>query len=401
MALSIITQPDEINFTRNPIILYLTCDTIAPNIRVQITITLETNVLTFMLYTDVNGEIITDLRKYIDDMMPVDYLAWPTYGVTSYMADDNLCKDFSIEAIQLDDTESEPVTGTYTAVKGGVTNQLFPVYKFWTDYLAAADNVTPFITWNNISKKKRSTPTSPEFLSFLTKHNYPDLYPDPSQHIGFKYHAYNNISGSLATGYIPETSLVFIGTKKLIRNACGLGNVPAFSAAFDIADCDYMDVWVEAEDDGVISEARRYYIDHTKHVHTHHFVFINSLGGIDTLTTHGAIDITPEVSRNIIKKYTGYGYPVQSGNLQAFNINTKSTFKAVHTSQSWYEHLLLQDMMASPLVFKFENGQYKPIIITSSKVPLGNPDNYIHTCEFDYILAYDNTQYTPDQLFPV
>lgn len=160
--------------------------------------------------------------------------------------------------------------GKYYAIKAGLANEDFYAYgdTFFNKYQLGARQ---FLTWQ--PNYKRVATDQEEYLHFLL-----NFTPKP-QILKLRVQSYNadGIAGDAYTAMSVANPVLYsvvccpVGMKAL--------NIPSDAARYDI--------WLSNQHDKRVSEVRTYMVDHSHEEFDRSIIFVNSLGGWDTLRLTG------------------------------------------------------------------------------------------------------------------
>lgn len=137
-----------------------------------------------------------------------------------------------------------------------------------------------------------------------------------------------------------------------------------------------VDVWVESDNGTQRSYTQRYI--HTETMgDEHYYLCVNSLGGIDTFTFHGACTLAPEIeyesARNGETKLD-----ITTGQERKWQQNTGFAGMAV---TKW-----LFELLAAPKQWAVVDGNAEAIVIDTSSLQMKDRDN-LHACTFSFTLS--------------
>ena len=137
-----------------------------------------------------------------------------------------------------------------------------------------------------------------------------------------------------------------------------------------------VDIWTETQSGTQLSYTQRYI--HTETMgDEHYYLCVNSLGGIDTFTFHGACTLAPEISYESARK-GGTKLDITTGQERKWQQNTGFAGMAV---TKW-----LFELLAAPKQWAVVEGNAEPIVIDTSSLQMNDRDN-LHACTFSFTLA--------------
>jgi len=168
------------------------------------------------------------------------------------------------------------------AIKAGLSNEDFYVYgdTFWKKWQIGQRQ---FLTWQ--PNYKRVAVDQEEYLYFLV-----NFTPKPLElRLRVQYY--------YANGAGPEAATVMTLSNPLLYSVICC---PAGADALGIpGDAVRYDVWLSNEQDKRLSEVRSYLIDHIREVYDRSILFVNSLGGWDTLRLTGQAQRLLKVTQSV------------------------------------------------------------------------------------------------------
>lgn len=216
-----------------------------------------------------------------------------------------------------------------------------------------------WLTWQ--PQTKHTTWGSPEYLTY---------YFGASAHVKAKFYRKN---GTTKTVTIHTQN----ATGELRTFNTGMGYL--FSLSGEEIENLYgiVDVWVEHYSSGqVLSYVQRYVYEPTQG-NEKYFLCINSLGGIDTFTFHGAQTLKPEIEHEAAES----GSVKQDITSKAERKWQQSTGYQGTSATKW-----LFELLASSKAWAIMDSNAEAIIIDTDSVSMNDHDN-LHSCEFDFTLA--------------
>lgn len=151
----------------------------------------------------------------------------------------------------------------------------------------------------------------------------------------------------------------------------------------------------------LLSEKRYFYLDTKEYPYVRYFMFLNSLGGIDTFRCTGAVELTDDYDRSFVTQAEPAIFDPDFQTEKPFSINSKRKYKAntgwlTEEAQEW-----LQDMLVSKAVYRVNEDAtvLVPVNITSTSIRKnadGESPAFQH--EFEYSpTEYENAYALPAQ----
>lgn len=168
------------------------------------------------------------------------------------------------------------------AIKAGLSNEDYYAYgeSFWKTWQIGQRQ---FMTWQ--PNYKRVAPGQEEYLHFLM-----NFTPKPAEiQLRMQYHNEDGTSSDAVT-------VMSLSSPMLYSVICCPAGIDALGVA---ANAVRYDVWLSNEAGKRISEVRSYLMDHINEVYDRSILFVNSLGGWDTLRLTGQAQRTLKVMQSV------------------------------------------------------------------------------------------------------
>lgn len=153
----------------------------------------------------------------------------------------------------------------------------------------------------------------------------------------------------------------------------------------------YWEVYIK--DSGVDTEKHRYEIDERCHPTGREFLFLNSLGGMDTLRINTVEEVNLDRQSEVVERYVSADTALISGQYYETEIQTNRKFKAATSQLLAEERLWLQEFFASSKIFEISDGKFLPVRILTGSVLIKNKADYLDV-KFEYRYRYDDIGYT-------
>ena len=278
---------------------------------------------------------------------------------------------------------------TFQVILGGLDKKAFPSLDFFNKYLPEKK---AFLTW--CPPAKVVDRYQEEYLSFYVYTSSIKSFKVITKMI------YSDLS-TQTTPVLAWTSSLAYGD--LIQIPIGPSHSGILSFNPEKVLISY-DVWLSDQDGNNVSEVRSYIIRQTVHPQTRYFLFLNSLGGYDTLRIQGKAQVTTSLQKTIIQKHLPMDYNALDGELEVNEsyrqqITDHSTGFITGAYAKEYKEYL-QDFLLSPRVFDITNGDRVPVIVESGDIVLSNEEDekYMHYIRFRVQEAYINNSFTPQTL---
>jgi hypothetical protein len=156
---------------------------------------------------------------------------------------------------------------------------------------------------------------------------------------------------------------------------------------------DYYQVWLEYQSVR-ISEIRTYHIDYAPYENPRYFLFLNSLGGYDTLRTTGNQEDTLEYSRISINKILAVNFTELDHEAAINSVSESMTYKANTGWRTREEISWLRDFFLSKQIFLINVNKLVPIIVTTTQARHRTDQEDLFYLDFEYRRSYISDFYS-------
>lgn len=123
--------------------------------------------------------------------------------------------------------------------------------------------------------------------------------------------------------------------------------------------------------------------------YTREFYFSNPLGGFDSLLSYGKAQQTESFSAQMARNYTGFN--AIQGQLSRHNVEAKKSVRLNVGYRSLQDREAAKALLYAQLAFEKVNGQFWPIISTSSRIQDEKDGDFRYTLQFDYDYAFNHS----------
>lgn len=271
-----------------------------------------------------------------------------------------------------------PSSGSALCWRGGFAYPQFPPLSYAHDWMMQSLGNSPFLTWKPLSSLMG--PSQHEFLTFLN-------FDSGKNKLRLDFEI-TYVDGSTQDGYFADYSS---GKGKIHRVNVGL-------AALDLANLDpyrtiaYYEVWLSNSGNRA-SEKRRYVVDYKSYPATRYLLFVNSLGGLDTVRFVGSGEFTADYKRETTDLYQGR-YDPRYGDMRTVYAVESAGGKINTGYISRAEVQWLRDLFLSRQVFLLEGNRLLPITVSGKKLSLPEEAD-VNALSVDYDFQFENERYTP------
>lgn len=145
---------------------------------------------------------------------------------------------------------------------------------------------------------------------------------------------------------------------------------------------------------GLQTESHLFEIDRSCSETAKELIFLNSLGGVDTVQLRTVEEINLSVEKELIEGYVGANATLEAGQYFDNDVRSVRIFKALTGFKTREERRWLQELFASERVYEVSDGKFLPISITSRSMPLDRGITSLQTVLFDYRYRFDDIGYT-------
>jgi hypothetical protein len=242
-----------------------------------------------------------------------------------------------------------------------------------------------FLTWQPLAKTIDRYQT--EKLYFLVQETIPSLSLKA-------FIRYNNGTESLEGGIIidtvnsPVTKSVyeFILTLDVLQ----LSNYdqPGYIKNYDI--------WLEDNEGNQISEIRTYSLDTQTHENVRYFLFLNSLGGYDTLRITGDQEDSLEYAKTSVTKILGDSFTEKDHSISVEKVTEQNRYSANTGWKSREDISWIRDFFLSTQVFLINGRKLIPVKINTTSALQRKDKSELYNISFEYARAYTSKFFTKE-----
>lgn len=297
-----------------------------------------TTILSETYYPDANNRIDIDvadvISRYLSTVLPSSNAFAQSTAVATFTA-----------------TVGGSSAGSFTVVNGGVRK---------LSGTAAAFLEGNWLTWQ--PQSKQVTWNSPEYLSYFF---------NVGGKVRAKFYKKNNTTKTITVWSSEAASamlMTFNVTMSRLFSLSGEETANLYGL---------VDVWVETYSGGTqLSYTQRYICAETMG-DEHYYLAVNSLGGVDTFTFHGACTLAPEIEHETARADTRK-INITSDAERKWQQNTG--YAGIQVTKWWFELLAASNQWA------VMDGNAEPIVIDTSSLQMSDRDN-VHSCTFSFTLS--------------
>lgn len=389
-----VVQEYKFWFTKNPIYLALSADDpgTKQNLSFICRVFVEENYLSgsYSQKADLeqpafNGETVFQVQQIIDAYVSAHL---PIYNQTVVTRAENIFKRFYLEFLEkygnpATESSVKQVTVSY-ALLGGLSFIEYATNNFFSSYLP---NTKPFLSWQPVNKQVFKD--QPEFLYFIV--NSFEV-TDLSLKIVINH----------KDGTTTEKADVFtqagVNRYEVYIFPAGFNQIDVQQIADDESNASEITsyiLYVEDQDENIISEFRTYTINNDYEPFKKTFLYLNSLGGFDTLVCTGKAETTLKTSMQAVEKILAYNYSTTDFERETLN---KSGEQTVNFSTGWItkeQAERLQDFLISEEVYLDTGTRYIRVEVNAGTYKIDDETDTRHYISGTYQLA-ELKNYTPN-----
>lgn len=390
MSITIIKQPDTANYSKNPVPLAVQTSESNASILVGVFVDKDQHFdssyemkAVIDLTPDSDGLAYTDLSEILDAVLEYDM---PEYNQVTAVQCRQVGRRFwlSVQEYVGGSLNSTTPTGVYHVFKGGIAFEEYPTAGIFSDDYFYRNKM--FLSWlDEITVR----PTQHHYLYFLN-HSGGDI-----AQINLKakiYYTDGTNSGEISPGISTAATAV----------AWSVWAFPAGYGQLGIGDEDptrtvlYYEVWLENNAGGAeISKHHTFNVDHKTYRNERHYLYANSLGGVDSFYAHGVAAKEFEVESDEAAKLKQYWYTADEGMRKGFGHVEQQVIKAQTGYITADELEYLRDFVLSPCKLEIINAHHLEILLNKkTKVKYGENDN-LRALAFEYNYNFTSEVYTP------
>jgi hypothetical protein len=391
MATRVIERPPQFNFSKNEIRYIFQTDDLATqtNVYVQIqlyySLNFTTPVLlgTFNLQPLASGLTYFYANAYLDSLLQFDL---PVNGSPVTPATEQHLQTY-VYFREINDANPAPVfintesSHIRTVIKGGIEKQKWSRDNFFVNYVATQK---PFFTWQP-NEKYVQYDEAVYLTVFLQDSTISTkaLQVVAYDKTGHSVTSYSNLNGSNAFLYHLNISPSFLGLAN---------NLYCYQVA----------VVDQAAHTTYYTEQRQFYYDYRPLYITYDLLFMNSLGGVDTLRVRG--DTTKSYNADYIDADGGLNVSDWSSTVKPADRLQAGKYREDHfkADAGWCVDESAQDrlleLLMSPAIYMYKDSRYVPLIHITKSNDLRNASDKKFSFPLEWQIAINHEVFTPDDV---
>ncbi|MDF7810515.1 SprB repeat-containing protein [Hymenobacter sp. YC55] len=243
-------------------------------------------------------------------------------------------------------------------------------------------NRRPFLTWEPVRKKVQRA--QPEYLSYLVP---TDAITSVNRRVRV-YLSDGSVSTFQNSGYGPakanEVYLIPVGFTdlRLSRYETGARRVQRW------------DVAVTDQNGTEVSEVRTYVLDTRYRATTRYFIYVNSLGGFNTVSAHGRAELQLASKTTSSPLPRVAGYDAVRGDVEVDRRTGLPTLKVYTGARSAEQTLADTDFLLSPRVLLYDSDRFRAGTVKDRTATVFDEDATRRVLQFDFEMPRER-HYTP------
>lgn len=384
MALSLVSEPGDIVFARNPVVVsLLSSGGPFANYRVILEVFFEktygsgafTSVALLQGLPDDAGNVLFDLSSILEGECRADRALpqVPAWGIAAPVKADNLRK---YKYRYSEESGTPQVQGAWTnssvkkAMDGGVSQALFAAGNFFT----ALNATNSLLTW--MADGKKIGLTQPEFLNW---HNYAGY----ARTVVLERVCYDVDNNAQVKTFLHEVAPISVASRETLIIPCSLsiGTVPtdAYKVQYRVVDAtsDY-----EGGSPTYVSQARTYRIDRDYYDSERNIEYLNSFGCPECWRCVGEYSKSLSISRQVAVKPLLPGYNSFASDRFMFDAAFENdlTFRSGYIRRGDAE--VLAEMLIAGDIYDVSPDGYIPLLLTGTRFDISSTRRDLHFMEF-------------------
>lgn len=341
-----------------------------------------------LLPVDDDGYATFDVHRLFADRVFSEF-QWPESSVDLLVERANQCMEYRIRYFEQYGETIVPgmltESASYYILAAGISHLQEAIYNrmsqtvatsFWTKL----DYNQYFLTWQ--PKDKLIDRYQTEKLYYLVR--------DSESSINLKIEI--NYNDETAKSTITKKTVATPTLKGVYEIICTLNRLEL--TGYDQDNIDYYRVWIEDGSANRISEIRTFRMDYAHHEEVRQFLFLNSLGGYDTLRITGDVEDSIELERSTISKVLGADFTEKDHQVAQGSVSEVKTYKA-NTGWITREQVAwIRDFFLSKQVFQIVVGKLVPVVVNTTQATQRRDREDLFAIDFEYRRAFSSEFYS-------
>jgi hypothetical protein len=325
-----------------------------------------------------------DIHKLFDDLVYPSF-QFPEPTTPLMLVRPNACREYRVRYFEQfgSDITQQALTesDSFFVLAAGISALQEAVYNHGnTSFWAKLQYNNYFLTWQPLEKVVTRDQT--EKLFFLLQEPVDSLI----LRISFLFK-----DGSGNSSY-PISSIDNPTEKKVYELTCtpSVMQVPGWETDQLVQ----YQVWMEDGHLERISEIRTFRMDYAFHENARTFLFLNSLGGYDTIRFIGDQEDSLEYERVQYSSVLGSNFTEMNHQLSQLSVTETRKFKCntgwiTPEASAW-----IRDFFLSKNVYRLSGGKLIPVLINTAQVAHRKDKEELFSIDFEYIQSFSNDNYS-------
>ena len=335
---------------------------------------------------DDNAEAYFDIHKPLKPELSEEF-KFPEASDTITILRDLICREYKIKYFErfgtIPENKKVSASSSFYVLNGGISFLQEAIYnRLESNFWAKLSYNQYFLSWQPLIKTIDKWQI--EKLYFLVQGSHTSLK--------LKIKIYYN--DETATTTVTKDTISSPVQYK-VYEICLTNNILQV-AGWDSETIEKIEVWFDDQADQRVSEIRTYIYDYSYRENARYFMFLNSLGGRDTIRTTGQAINELEYDRVAINKVLNFDFTEKDRQISQLKPTERKTFK-VNTGWKTEDDIeWLRDLLLSTDVHQIIAGKLVPINITSKKVFQKRDNDKLFFLELEYKRAFTDKYYTKE-----
>jgi hypothetical protein len=336
-----------------------------------------------ILPVDTNSQATFDIHELFADYIYPEF-KFPEASDTLAILRPNSSTQYRIQYFE---QYGNPITpgslspsASFYALVGGISHLQQAIYnRQGSSFWAKLGYNQYFLTWQ--PKSKQVSIDQIEKLYFLVQSEMTAIKLRVSY---FFTDATSQLNVPVFTVEVPPAKSVieFIVSPDILKNSC---SKPTLIASYQ--------VWIEYQS-SAISEIRTFILDAIYYENLRYFLFLNSLGGYDTLRTTGDGTDDLDYERTSISKVLGPDFTEMDHQVATGFVSEVKTYKANTGWMTRDQIAWLRDFLLSKQVYQIVRRKLVPVVITTTQAQQRVDREDLYSIEFEYRRAFSSEYYS-------
>lgn len=324
------------------------------------------------------GSTVFQIEAYLDAFLK-SYV--PDPGLNEIVRADGMFTFFYARHYEKYGTPAEPGSSTVVSnnavILGGLSDVEQAAGTFFDTYFAAQK---PFLNWEY--PLKIVLPAQPDYLYFIV-----NSFDQTGMRVRVKVY-FSDETDVTVTKYTMDT---IVKRYEVYCFPVGYTQMNLEAVNVDKTVIAY-DVWVEDQDDLVVSEVRAYELDLDYYPYERYLLYLSSLGGMSVVALTGKAEKSVKMDQEYLEKYLGHSFEILDLGQQVTYSRGKPSIRfssGYIVNQTAFERL--EDFISSEEFYLLDADRWIPVRVDADRTPI-----YDETRQ-DALNVLSGTLYLPEQ----